>query len=131
MKAAAAKPNVLAMVGVGLALYAAAAFTQHYFPASRLEAIPVRVLALILLGWAASRRRSLTGWIFVAMLAGVELGVDAPHAALSMRVFGDIFLRLIRVIVAPLIFATLVTGIAGHAEAKSCGPHRPQIPGLL
>ncbi|MGB9032556.1 MAG: cation:dicarboxylase symporter family transporter, partial [Acidobacteriaceae bacterium] len=83
--------------------------------------IVLRVVALALLAWAASRRRSLTGWIFVGMLAGIELGVDAPNAALSGRVFGDIFLRLIRVIVAPLIFGTLVTGIAGHADAKTVG----------
>ncbi|MGC2497731.1 MAG: cation:dicarboxylase symporter family transporter, partial [Acidobacteriaceae bacterium] len=67
------------------------------------------------------RRRSLTGWIFVSMLAGIELGVDAPHAALASRFLSDIFLRLIRVIVAPLILGTLITGIAGHAEAKTVG----------
>ena len=87
----------------------------------RVPAIVIRILALALLAFAASRRRSLTGWIFVGMLAGIELGVDAPHIALSSRVFGDIFLRLIRVIVAPLIFGTLVTGIASHSEAKTVG----------
>jgi proton glutamate symport protein len=55
------------------------------------------------------------------MLAGIELGVDAPHAAIAGRVFSEIFLRLIRVIVAPLIFGTLVTGIASHADAKTVG----------
>jgi proton glutamate symport protein len=55
------------------------------------------------------------------MLAGIEVGLDAPGVALSIRVFSDIFLRLIKVIVAPLIFGTLVTGIAGHGEARSLG----------
>jgi proton glutamate symport protein len=121
VKAAGQKPNVTTVVLAGLVLYTAAAFAQHAWPVTRLAAVAIRILALLLLAFAASRRRSLTGWIFVGMLAGIELGVDAPHAALAGRVFSDIFLRLIRVIVAPLIFGTLVTGIAGHAEAKAVG----------
>ena len=109
------------IVIAGLVLYASAAASQHFWPATRPGAIALRIFALALLAYAASRRRSLTGWIFVGMLAGIELGVDAPHAALSARVFSEIFLRLIRVIVAPLIFGTLVTGIASHAEAKTVG----------
>jgi proton glutamate symport protein len=115
------KPNASVTVLAGLVLYGAAAAAQHTWPAARVPAIVLRIIALALLAFAASRRRSLTGWIFVGMLAGIELGVDAPHVALSSRVFGDIFLRLIRVIVAPLIFGTLVTGIASHSEAKTVG----------
>ncbi|MGB6902410.1 MAG: cation:dicarboxylase symporter family transporter [Acidobacteriaceae bacterium] len=121
MKSAAPKPNVSTLAIAALVLYAAAAAAQHSWPAARVPAIVIRILALALLAFAASRRRSLTGWIFVGMLAGIELGVDAPRIALSSRVFGDIFLRLIRVIVAPLIFGTLVTGIASHSEAKTVG----------
>ena len=121
MKPASRKPNISTATVIGLVFYAAAAISQHSLPGLRPVAIATRVVALLLLAWAASRRRSLTGWIFVGMLAGIELGVDAPHAALASRVFSDIFLRLIRVIVAPLIFGTLVTGIAGHAEAKTVG----------
>ncbi|MFZ0688572.1 MAG: cation:dicarboxylase symporter family transporter [Acidobacteriaceae bacterium] len=121
MKSAAPKPNVSTLAIAALVLYAAAAAAQHAWPAARVPAIVIRILALALLAFAASRRRSLTGWIFVGMLAGIELGVDAPRIALSSRVFGDIFLRLIRVIVAPLIFGTLVTGIASHSEAKTVG----------
>jgi len=121
MQRGASRPNVTLPAVVGLVLYSGGAFAQSLVPASHWFAIAVRVAGLLLLAFAAARRRSLTGWIFVAMVAGVELGVDAPHAALNIRVFGDIFLRLIRVIVAPLIFGTLVTGIAGHAEAKTVG----------
>jgi proton glutamate symport protein len=115
------KPNTTIPALSGVLLYAAAAILQYEAPSTHIISIALRILAVAILAFAASRRRSLTGWIFVAMLAGIEFGVDAPHAALSIRVFGDIFLRLIRVIVAPLIFATLVTGIAGHAEAKTVG----------
>jgi len=113
--------NVAIFVILGVALCAAGALLQHESPSTRFLAIALRIVALALLGVAAARRRSLTGWIVVAMVAGIELGVDAPRVALNLRVLGDIFLRLIRVIVAPLIFATLVTGIAGHAEAKTVG----------
>ena len=81
----------------------------------------LRWLAVLLLSVFAWRRRSVTPWIFVAMVAGTELGIDAPAFAISLRVFSDIFLRLIKTIVAPLILATLITGIAGHGDLKSVG----------
>jgi proton glutamate symport protein len=76
------------------------------------------IAALAVFAW---RKRSLTPWIFVAMIAGAELGNDAPNVAVQLHVFSDIFLRLIKTIVAPLILATLVVGIAGHGDLKSVG----------
>ena len=81
----------------------------------------VRWAGVALLAGYALRRRTLTPWIFVAMVAGAELGIDTPHFAVGLRVFSDIFLRLIKTIVAPLILATLITGIAGHGDLKSVG----------
>lgn len=69
----------------------------------------------------ASARRSLTVWIFAAMLAGLEIGLDWPQAALHCQVLSQIFLRLISVIIAPLLFSTLVTGIASHRDLKKTG----------
>ena len=103
---------VLLTIGWGLGV----ASTQFHGTARVL-----RYAAILLLSFDALRRRSLTPWIFVAMIAGAELGVDAPALAVSLRVFSDIFLRLIKTIVAPLILATLVTGIAGHGDLKSVG----------
>ncbi|HTW47968.1 MAG TPA: cation:dicarboxylase symporter family transporter [Acidobacteriaceae bacterium] len=119
--AKARKADVRGWVAAGVALYLAAALAQHFSPGSHAVAMVCRLAAIALLAWAAARRRSLTGWIFWAMLAGIELGLDAPHAAIASRVFSDIFLRLIRVIVAPLILGTLITGIAGHASARTVG----------
>jgi proton glutamate symport protein len=90
-------------------------------PAMHGAGVGLRVAAVVLLAVFAARRRSLTPWIFVAMVAGAELGFDAPGFAIGLRVFSDIFLRLIKTIVAPLILATLVTGIAGHGDLKSVG----------
>jgi proton glutamate symport protein len=69
----------------------------------------------------ATSRRSLTGWIFVGLLAGAELGHDWPNVAIKLQLLGTIFLRLIKVIIAPLLFGTLVVGIAGHADLKKVG----------
>ena len=55
------------------------------------------------------------------MFAGLEIGLDAPPFAAHLRVFSDIFLRLIKVIVAPLILGTLITGIAGHGDLRKVG----------
>jgi proton glutamate symport protein len=55
------------------------------------------------------------------MLLGGEIGLDRPQLAEHLRVLSDIFLRLIKVIVAPLILGTLVTGIAGHGNLRSVG----------
>jgi proton glutamate symport protein len=74
----------------------------------------------LLIPWVV-RRRSLLLWTVLAMLAGAELGMDAPHVAAQTHIFADIFLRLIRLIVAPLIFGGIVTGIAGHDELRSVG----------
>ena len=84
-------------------------------------ALALRLVGLLLAATYAWRKRSLTPWILWSMLAGVEYGLDLPHAAIASRVFSDIFLRLIKCIVAPLIFGTLVTGVAGHGKAASVG----------
>src|SRR5688500_4121722 len=69
----------------------------------------------------ALRRRSLTTWILVSMVVGAEIGNDFPDVAIALRVLSQIFLRLIRTIVAPLLFATLVVGIAGHSNLRQVG----------
>jgi proton glutamate symport protein len=55
------------------------------------------------------------------MILGVEVGMDFPAFALETERFGKIFLRMIKTLVAPLIFATLVVGIAGHSNLKQVG----------
>jgi proton glutamate symport protein len=66
-------------------------------------------------------RRTLTAWIFIAMLLGAAIGHDFPNAATNLRVLALIFLRLIKTIIAPLIFGTLVVGIAGHSNLRQVG----------
>jgi proton glutamate symport protein len=67
------------------------------------------------------RDRSLTFWIAVSIVVGIAVGYFFPDAASQLRILSQIFLRLIRTIVAPLLFATLVVGIAGHSNLKQVG----------
>jgi proton glutamate symport protein len=78
---------------------------------------------IVLLPFAgyATKRKSLTAWMLVGMAAGVEFGHDWPITAVKLQFLGTIFLRLIKVIIAPLLFGTLVVGIAGHADLKKVG----------
>jgi proton glutamate symport protein len=66
-------------------------------------------------------KRNLTTWIVVAMIAGGEIGHDWPNIAEQLRVISQVFLRMIKVIIAPLLFATLVSGIAAHSDLKKIG----------
>src|SRR5947209_5297688 len=69
----------------------------------------------------AFKRKSMTTWILVAMVAGAEIGHDWPNAAIQLRVLSLIFLNLIKTIIAPLLFSTLVVGIAGHSNLRQIG----------
>lgn len=63
----------------------------------------------------------LTALIFIALVLGVIVGHFAPDFAVKMRPFAVIFLRMVKMIIAPLLFATLVVGIAGHGDVKNLG----------
>jgi len=66
--------------------------------------------------WSFLRRRTLTQWIVVAMVAGVAIGVMFPAFAVSLLPISTAFIRIIKSIIVPLIFGTLVVGIAGHGD---------------
>lgn len=80
-----------------------------------------RLLTVLLFILVALQRKSLTVWILISMLAGAEFGYDFPQIAKNIQFLSEIFLRLIKTIIAPLIFATLVNGIAGHNDLKLVG----------
>jgi proton glutamate symport protein len=77
------------------------------------------VLAQIIL--YAILKKSLTTWILISMIVGAEFGHDLPEIAVGMNLISKIFLRLIKTIIAPLLFATIVCGIAGHSNLKQVG----------
>ena len=64
---------------------------------------------------------SLTTWIMAGLAGGVVFGIAFPSAAKECGILGTIFLRLIKSIIAPLLFGTLVSGIAGAGNLKMMG----------
>lgn len=66
--------------------------------------------------WTYLRRISLTQWILIGMALGVVVGVASPTFAVSLRPISTTFLRMIKAIIVPIIFGTLVVGIAGHGD---------------
>lgn len=67
------------------------------------------------------KHSKLTALIFLALILGVAVGHFFPEFAVKMRPFASIFLRMVKMIIAPLLFATLVIGIAGHGDTKRLG----------
>lgn len=66
-------------------------------------------------------KRSLTATILVAMVVGIVVGLEFPAQAVQLQVLSKVFLKLVKSVIAPLLFATLVVGVAGHSDLKLAG----------
>jgi len=116
------KTKSLLLVVVAFTVAAILGVLSHYatpLPAGLL--FSVRWIAIATLVLHGFYRRTLTAWILIAMVAGAAIGHDWPGVAVNLRFISLIFLRLIRTIIAPLLFATLVSGIAAHSDLKKVG----------
>src|SRR5207302_9457147 len=109
----------LLLAGVAAVLWAIAHYAGAPIPPELL--LVARWIAVLAFCGYAYSRRSLTVWIAAGILVGAEVGHDWPQVAASLQVLSIIFLRLIKTIIAPLIFSTLVVGIAGHSNLKQVG----------
>jgi proton glutamate symport protein len=78
------------------------------------------VLAIELFIYAIMKK-NLTTWILVCMVLGVFVGVDYPDVAVALQPLSKGFIKLVKTIVGPILFATLVYGIAGHSDLKQVG----------
>jgi proton glutamate symport protein len=70
---------------------------------------------------AKSRLPSLTTQIFIGLILGIGVGYLWPAFGVAIKPLADVFLRMIKMIIAPLLFATLVVGIAGTGDLKAMG----------
>jgi proton glutamate symport protein len=109
----------LALAGIACVLWAITHYSGVVIHPYLLAA--VRWAAILALCGYSFFRRSLTPWIFAGMLVGAELGHELGQSAASLQVLSGIFLKLVKTIVAPLIFSTLVVGIASHSNLKQVG----------
>lgn len=80
-----------------------------------------RWITIISLVFYCIKRRSLTSWILFSIVLGAVLGYDYPNFAKSLHPLSQGFIRLVKTIVGPILFATLVYGIAGHSDLKQVG----------
>ncbi|SMC93716.1 dicarboxylate/amino acid:cation symporter [Pedobacter africanus] len=78
------------------------------------------LLAIELVAYAIIRK-NLTTWILVCMVLGVFVGIDYPHVAVALQPLSKGFIKLVKTIVGPILFGTLVYGIAGHSDLKQVG----------
>ncbi len=98
----------------------------HLLPSAGMEMDPVwltgarwyAIGTLCIYGW---QKRNLNTWILLSMLIGFEVGLDMGKAAKDFDVLSSIFIRLIKTVVGPLLFSTLVIAIAGQENAKQMG----------
>ncbi len=113
--------GIVALIAVSFS--ALLTFLAHY------NILSVPDLALMFSRWLAIaglflygfKKKSLTTWILISMVVGAEIGHDFPEAGIKLQVLSKIFLKMIKTIIAPLIFSTLVFGIAGHSDLKQVG----------
>ena len=66
--------------------------------------------------WEKIKKISLTKWIMISMVIGIVLGAFFPELSQHIRIISNVFLRMIKSIIVPLLFGTLVVGIAGHGD---------------
>ncbi len=115
------KPLVLALAAFAVAAFLAMAGNYGLLDITSAARAAARWLGIACLAAYALERKSLTTWILLSMVVGAEVGHDWPGVAVQLRVLSQIFLKLIKTIIAPLLFATLVVGIAGHSDLKKVG----------
>jgi len=94
---------------------------QGWYPINSTVLMVARWVALAILGYYGVVKKNLTTWILISMVVGAEIGYDFPDFAVNLKVISKIFLKLIKTIIAPLLFGTLVFGIAGHSNLKQIG----------
>lgn len=99
----------------------------HVLVWNNITAVPERILSvsrwafIASLGVYAWFKKSLTAWIMFSMVLGVLIGFEFPAFSQNLKFLRQIFLNSVKAIVAPLLFSTLVVGIAGHSNLKQVG----------
>jgi proton glutamate symport protein len=115
------KPGIYAFVAITIAAIISVADFQQWIAADDRILMIMRWIAITFLIFYAIAKKTLTTWILVSMVVGAEIGHDVPEVAVELRILSLIFLKMIKTIIAPLLFGTLVVGIAGHSHIKQVG----------
>lgn len=108
-------PIIIGIIGVHLLEFA------DFIKLSATLLSVFRLFAAFLTATLAWRHGTLSGWILAALPIGAMIGFDFPTIASNLDIFSKIFIQLIKTVIAPLLFGTLVIGIAGHSNMKQVG----------
>lgn len=115
------KLGIITSIFITLAIIITLLYEFDIFSVSPDFMIGVRWATALVLIVNAVIRKNLTTWIITCMILGVFVGIDFPNAAMALQPLSKGFIKLVKTIVAPIIFATLVYGIAGHSDLKQVG----------
>lgn len=115
------KSGIAAAVIVTIAIIITFLYELDLVPIDPVVMAAVRWTVAVSLIANAFSRKNLTTWIITCMILGVFVGIDFPNAAMALQPLSKGFIKLVKTIVAPIIFGTLVYGIAGHSDLKQVG----------
>lgn len=117
------KKNVgfVMLITVTIAIIITLIYEFNLFTVSPEVMIGVRWVTAVAITLNAIVRKNLTTWILTCLILGVFVGLDFPDLAKAMQPLSQGFIKLVKTIVGPILFATLVFGIAGHSDLKSVG----------
>ena len=115
------KISVVTIIAVLIALVITMLHEFEVVAFSDMFMITVRWFVGVLLIVNALEKRNLTTWILTAMVLGIFIGIDFPNFAAALQPLSSGFIKLVKTIVGPILFATLVYGIAGHSDLKQVG----------
>lgn len=108
--------------GIGIIALMAASYTLNNIPFSSLiNFLPAWIAIVGLTFFGVKKEYELSYWIFLGMGVGAVFGYYFPEFGAGLSILSKIFLQLIKTIVAPLLFATLVVGIAGQEDSSGVG----------
>ncbi|MBD1426854.1 dicarboxylate/amino acid:cation symporter [Sphingobacterium arenae] len=112
---------VIALFTVSIALILTLIYEFEWFAIHPNVMMGVRWIVASVLTLNAIVRKNLTTWILTCLILGVFVGLDFPNFARALQPLSQAFIKLVKTIVGPILFATLVFGIAGHSDLKSVG----------
>ncbi|MCW2260345.1 MULTISPECIES: dicarboxylate/amino acid:cation symporter [Sphingobacterium] len=115
------KMGLITLVSVTIAALIAICYEFSWVNFSPSFLMAVRWIVATVLIVNALVRKNLTTWILTCMILGIFVGLDFPNIAISLQPLSKGFIKLVKTIVGPILFATLVYGIAGHSDLKQIG----------
>ncbi|AWU45417.1 dicarboxylate/amino acid:cation symporter [Blattabacterium punctulatus] len=115
------KEKILLIAFLSFFAYVFIHLSKNFFVLDKFPLLLFRYFVISIFIFYAFLKKDLTTWILLSIIIGIEFGIDHPKIAVELRFLSQIFLRLIKTIIAPILFSTLVVGIASHSNIKQLG----------